>query len=220
MTDKNIDEEHLQDILKASYQPQREAEQTLAKRGYKYDYELSNMENKVFFNPETGQSHIAYRGSTRAKDWVGNLKSGLGLKDQDVENRVKLAGRVQEKYGNAPTTYGHSRAGLISERAGEKYGGKSYTYNKATVPTDIFKTIRPEQTDIRTSKDIVSALSVTQRGGTRQTLSTPSGANIIQAHTVSQLTNKPQQTTFETLKNKASNILSIPKKVSNIVYRR
>lgn len=170
MSADNIDEEHLKDILTASYQPQREAEATLAKRGYKYDTELSNMENKVFFNPDTQQSHIAYRGSVRAKDWIGNVKLGLGLPDQDIENRVSLAGKVKEKYGTAPTTYGHSRGGLISERAGEKYGGKSYTYNKASLPSDVYKPIRTEQTDYRKEGDVVSGLSVGQSGGKKITV--------------------------------------------------
>lgn len=161
---KEIDESELKDILRASYQPQREAEQTLAKRGYKYDYELSTMENKVFYNPDTQQSHIAYRGSVTAKDWLGNIKLGLGFNDPDVEKRVELAGKVKEKYGTVPTTYGHSRAGLISERAGEKYGGKSYTYNKAALPEDIFKKIRTEQTDYRKKGDIVSLPSYFQSG--------------------------------------------------------
>ncbi len=160
-----LDESELKDILKASYQDQRSAEQTLAKRGYKYDYELSNMENKVFYNPDTQQSHIAYRGSIRDKDWLGNIKLGLGFNDPDIERRVDLAGKVKEKYGTAPTTYGHSRGGLISERAGEKYGGKSYTYNKAALPEDVFKKIRPEQTDYRKKGDIVSLPSYFQTGG-------------------------------------------------------
>lgn len=170
MSENNIDEEHLKDILTASYQPQREAEKTLAKRGYVYDYELSNMENKVFFNPDTKQSHIAYRGSTRVKDWVGNVKLGLGFEDKDIEQRVNLAGKVKEKYGTSPSTYGHSRGSVAAEKAGEKYGGKTYTYNKAAIPTDVFKTIRPEQTDIRKEGDIVSVLSIKQKGGKQITV--------------------------------------------------
>lgn len=169
MSDNNIDESELKDILKASYQDQREAEKTLAKRGYKYDYELSNMENKVFFNPDTQQSHIAYRGSVRAKDWIGNIKLGLGFDDPDIDKRVELAGKVKEKYGTTPTTYGHSRGAVASERAGEKYGGKSYTYNKAALPEDIFKQIRPEQTDYRKTGDVVSLLSIGQKGGKKIT---------------------------------------------------
>lgn len=183
MVEDNIDERHLKDILTASYQPQREAEQTLAKRGYKYDYELSNMENKVFYNPETQQSHIAYRGSTRAKDWIGNIKLGLGFHDPDVETRVELAGKVKEKYGTAPTTYGHSRSGLISERAGEKYGGKSYTYNKASLPEDVFKTTRPQQTDYRKKGDIVSLPSYFQSGGKKiERKDTAIFSNVLTAH--------------------------------------
>lgn len=169
----NIDEQHLKDILTASYQDQRTAEQTLAKRGYKYDTELSNNENKVFFNPDTQQSHIAYRGSVRAKDWIGNIRLGLGFNDPDIERRVDLAGKVKEKYGTAPTTYGHSRAGLISERAGEKYGGKSYTYNKAVDPSDILKKIRKDQTDYRKKGDIVSLPSYFQTGGKKITKTDP-----------------------------------------------
>ena len=200
MSDNIVDEEHLKDILTASYQPQREAEQTLAKRGYKYDYELSNMENKVFYNPETQQSHIAYRGSTRAKDWAGNVKLGLGLKDQDIDRRVELAGKVKEKYGSAPTTYGHSRGSVAAERAGDKYGGKTYTFNKAATPSDVFKTIRPEQTDIRTSKDVVSLLSVGQKGGTKKTLTTPLTTSVIGSHSVSQLSNAPQKSIKDIVK--------------------
>jgi hypothetical protein len=183
MSADNIDEEHLKDILTASYQPQREAEATLAKRGYKYDTELSNMENKVFFNPDTQQSHIAYRGSVRAKDWVGNIKLGLGFEDPDIENRVSLAGKVKEKYGTAPTTYGHSRGSLVAEKAGDKYGGKTYTYNKAALPEDIFKKIRPEQTDYRKGGDVVSVLSIGQKGGKRITRKDPNiFPNFLTAH--------------------------------------
>lgn len=160
-------------ILEASYQPQREAEETLAKRGYKYDTELSSMENKVFYDPETNKPYIAYRGSVRATDWLGNVKLAFGLKDPNAERRIALAGKVKEKYGQAPDTYGHSRGGFLAEEAGERYGGKTITYNKATLPADIFKKIRPEQTDIRTSTDIVSGLSVFQQGGRKQTIKIP-----------------------------------------------
>jgi hypothetical protein len=81
---------------------------------------------------------------------------------------------------------------LISERAGERYGGKSYTFNKAAVPSDIFKTIRPEQTDIRTNKDVVSALSIGQRGGKRETIKSPIASTVISSHSISQLNKKPK----------------------------
>jgi hypothetical protein len=169
-----MEEDKTKLILEASYQPQRQAEETLAKQGYKYDTELSTMENKVFYDPETNKPYVAYRGSVRATDWLGNAKLALGLKDENAERRIQLAGKVKEKYGQAPDTYGHSRGGYLSEQAGERYGGKSVTYNKAALPSDVFKTIRPEQTDIRTTSDIVSGLSVLQSGRKKKTISTKS----------------------------------------------
>jgi len=160
---------NIKTIIKASYKPQAEASADLEKLGYKYDPELSSMENKVFYDPKTGKPNIAYRGSITAKDWIGNLKLGLGFKDPDAEKRIQLADQVKQKYGQAPDTFSHSRGAYIGEQAGERYGGRTYTYNKATLPEDMFKTIRPEQTDIRTSSDIVSLPSIFQTGGTKIT---------------------------------------------------
>lgn len=162
----------LSTILQSSYKPQAEFSKDVAQIGYSYDPELSSMENKVFVSNETGKPSIAYRGSTTAKDWLGNLKIGLGFKDPEAERRIQLADKVKAKYGDIDTIYGHSRGGLISEKAGERTGAKVVTYNKAVAPTDIFKTVRPEQTDIRTTKDIVSLPSFFQTGGKKISIST------------------------------------------------
>jgi hypothetical protein len=52
----------LRDILTASYQPNRDAEQTLAKDGYKLDRDLSDRNAKVFVNNEC-ESNIVFRGT-------------------------------------------------------------------------------------------------------------------------------------------------------------
>lgn len=186
----------LKTILESSYKPQAEFAKDVANIGYSYDPELSTMENKVFVSNVTGKPSIAYRGSTTAKDWLGNVKLGLGFKDPEAERRIQLADKVKAKYGDVDTIYGHSRGSLLAERAGEKTGAKVVTYNKATVPSDIFKTIRPEQTDIRTSRDIVSLPSIFQTGGKKVTLSTPITTSAIGAHSISQLDNKPQKKSF------------------------
>lgn len=187
-----MEEDNTKLILEASYQPQREAEATLAKQGYKYDTDLSTMENKVFYNPETNKPYIAYRGSVRAKDWLGNAKLALGFNDADAEKRIQLAEQVKNKYGQSADIYGHSRGGYLAEQAGERYGGNVVTYNKAALPSDVFKPIRKEQTDIRTSADRVSALSIFQKGGTKKTIKTPVNAKTIfssalEAHAISAL---------------------------------
>lgn len=207
MSDNNIDEEHLKDILTASYQPQREAEQTLAKRGYKYDSDLSTMESKVFYNPETNKPHIVYRGSTRVSDFAYEDPAlAIGFKTEKQKKAQKLAKDVETKYGQSANAYGHSLGGWRSENSGVT--GNIYTFNKGAGIFDIGKKISDKQTDIRTSKDVVSALSIGQRGGTKKTISSPLTTNVIASHSVSQLTNKPEQNTFQSLKNKATNIAS------------
>lgn len=175
----------LKTIFQGSYKPQREFSEDINKIGYDYDPELSSMENKVFVSRETGKPSIAYRGSTTATDWVGNLKLGLGFRDPEAEKRIQLADKVKAKYGDIETIYGHSRGGLIAERAGERTGAKVVTYNKATLPQDIFKTIRPEQTDVRVKGDVVSLPSFFQSGGTKIEKLNPSiFANELTAHSI------------------------------------
>ena len=156
------------EFLEASYKPQQEASAQLAKKGFTYDEESSTMERKIFIDKE-GNPYIAYRGSTRASDWLGNLYSGItGTTDPKMRKQLEETGTIlKKKYaGKEPTFYGHSRGGLTSEKAGEKYGGKVYTYNKAVI--EPFKKIRKEQTDIRTTSDIISLPSAFQRGGTKK----------------------------------------------------
>jgi hypothetical protein len=175
-------------IFQASYKPQKEFAQDVAQMGYSYDPELSSMQDKVFVNKETGKPSRAYRGSVTAKDWIGNIKLGLGFKDPEAERRIQLADKVKAKYGDIETIYGHSRGGYLAEKAGERTGAKVVTYNKATLPEDIFKTIQPNQIDIRTTGDIVSAPSFFQKGGTKIEKLNPSiFANELTSHSVSAL---------------------------------
>jgi hypothetical protein len=179
--------ENLSTILEASYQPQQEAEATLSKLGYKYDPELSSMNTKVFFDPERNEPHIAYRGSIRATDWIDNARLALLGKSKQKDEAIQTALKVKEKYGKSPTTYGHSRGGYLSEVAGEATGGKAFTYNKATFPSQVSKVIRPEQTDIREVKDIVSLPSVFQKATNKITLQTPFYVPTIASHGLSGL---------------------------------
>lgn len=183
--------ENLHSILEASYKPQQEASAQLSKLGYTYDPELSSMDTKVFVDKE-GNPNIAYRGSVRLKeDWLSNANILLGGKSSKDVEAVETAKKVQAKYGKAPTTYGHSRGSRSAELAGEATGGKTYTYNKAVTPGDLLKKIRPEQTDIRTTKDIVSLPSFFQSGGQKVTIQSGIFDNIIKAHGLSSL--KPKK---------------------------
>jgi hypothetical protein len=173
-------------ILAASYKPQKEAEADLSKLGYSYDPELSSMDTKVFIDSK-GEPHIAYRGTVRAETWADNAKILLGGKSNIDTEAIETARKVQTKYGKAPTTYGHSRGGRSAELAGEATGGKTYTYNKAALPQDAFKKVRKEQTDIRTSKDIVSAPSRFQSGGQKVVIQSKPTENYLSAHSLEPL---------------------------------
>jgi len=185
--------ENLSGILEASYKPQREAEQDFNKMGYTYDPELSSMDTKVFVDKE-GNPNIAYRGTVRAETWADNAKILLGGKSKIDTEAVETAKKVKEKYGKAPTTYGHSRGGRSAELAGEATGGKTYTYNKAVLPQDVFKKTRKEQTDIRTKKDVVSAASVFQSGGEKITIESGITDSYLKAHSLGELkkTKRPE----------------------------
>jgi len=181
-----MSKEDVSQFLEASYLPQREAEAKMSKMGFTYDPESSNMERKVFVDTK-GNPHISYRGSVRADDWLGNARIALGKKDVKMEGDLSETGDVLKKYaGKEITHYGHSRGGRTAELAGERFGGKVYTFNKATAPTDIFKKTRAEQTDIRTTHDVVSLPSIFQTGGKKITLATDKKTPIA-AHAVSTL---------------------------------
>ncbi len=163
----------LKDLLKASYLPQRKADELMSQKGYKFDPELSSMEQKVYVSP-SGKPIISERGSTRVSDWlVENPKIlfGSGLFDsRRVSNAKQLSKATEEKYGMAPTLVGHSLGGYLAEKGARK-GSDIYTMNKGAGFPSAFYSTPKTQTDYRTALDIPSALSSYQGGGKHTTLS-------------------------------------------------
>lgn len=156
------------EILKSSYLPQSKAKEKLEGLGYQYDTELSNPENKVFFDPATGLASVAVRGSKTFRDWAVSdplVALGFGKYDPRQKETNALVKKVSQKYGQDPNLYGHSLSGALIENAPSK--GQKYTYNKAVGLWDIGKNIPKNQKDFRTSGDLISALSVTQKKKTK-----------------------------------------------------
>jgi len=174
-----MDENNLKTIFEASYQNPKEAKQTLESRGYKYDDEFSSPDTKVFVDT-LGNPHIAYRGTRRVEDWATDLKLGLGMDTKRHKEARELAKKVESKYGKSASAYGHSLGGHLAETAG--VSGNVYTFNKATGIKDIFKTVPKTQFDYRTEKDIISAPSVFQKGGTKTTFTSSKKDNPLTAH--------------------------------------
>lgn len=178
-------EDNLSTILEASYKKQSEAQEDLGKIGYNYDPELSNMESKVFVDKE-GKPSVAFRGSTRVSDWlIEDPAIALGIKTPKQRRAEALVKRVEAKYGKPTDVYGHSLGGGRAELSGAS--GNIYTYNKAVGLGQIGKKLSSRQTDVRTSKDIVSIGSLLQYGGKTKTIKSPS--SIIGSHSLSALSN-------------------------------
>ena len=180
--------ENFKPILRSSYLNQKEAKKKLKKLGYKYDNKLSTPENKVFVNKKNGDVNIVARGSKTLKDWlISDTLLALGLSQYDPRQKStnELVKKVSERYKKDPNLYGHSLSGNLIENA--KTTGQKYTLNKGVGIDGLFKTIPANQHDFRTSNDIVSALSVTQKNLAKKTTYFNPLQNPLAAHTITNL---------------------------------
>lgn len=181
------DRKLIRPILEASYQPKKLAAKTLSKQGYTLDKKLSTNESKVFID-SAGNPNIAFRGSKTAKDFLFSdplLAIGASKFDPRFKEAKSLTKQVEKKYGKPADVFGHSLGGTISEKSGAS--GNIYTFNKGTGIGDIGRTIPKKQTDIRTSNDLVSALSLTQKYKNGQQETIKGSLNPIASHGLNQL---------------------------------
>jgi hypothetical protein len=201
--------ENLKPILEASYKKQSDAAGDLGKLGYHYDPELSTMESKVFVDKKTGKPSIAFRGSTRVSDFLYEDPAlALGIETSKQRKAKELVKKVESKYGQGTDTYGHSLGGYRAETTGAK--GNIYTFNKGVGLGQVGKKLPSRQTDIRTSKDIVSAGSILQYGSNKQTIQSPLFSSVLGSHGLSALTPKPTST-LSTLSKAVSKSITLPK---------
>jgi hypothetical protein len=129
---------------------------------FEQDRDLSTNTSKVYRDPTTGQTVVAHKGTTGFSDWYNNAVYAIGGDTlYKTTSRYKEAKKVQKdaekKYGRENiTTIGHSQGGKQAELLGRK-GNEIITLNKATRPFS--NTKQANQTDIRTSGDLVSAFN-------------------------------------------------------------
>jgi hypothetical protein len=168
-------------ILEASYKPVKQAKKDYEKLGYKFDSSLSSPESKVFVDSQ-GNPNIAFRGSKTARDWLISdplLAIGASRFDPRVKDAKSLTKQVEKKYGKPVDVFGHSLGGSLAEISGAK--GNITTFNKGVGISGVGKAIPKNQTDIRTTADVVSALSLTQKyNGNQETIK--GSLNPIKAH--------------------------------------
>ena len=135
--------------------------------GYKLDKDLSGKRVQVYTD-ENGKVYIVHRGTHGIHDIMTDVKMTFG--NVKGQKRFKYAEKIQReaenKYGkDNVTTLGHSLGAKIAEQVG-KNSKEIITYNKPTLPLDLFKKkkLPDKQYDIRTSRDPVSILQPLQKG--------------------------------------------------------
>jgi hypothetical protein len=151
----------LYDALDASYQPTDKARHMLDKEGYIMDDELSNIEEKVYNNPKTGDLLITYRGSVNlANDW---LDTNISLLKGDLKNSERYK-RSKEVYEKAKKKYNKDKITLVGDSMGGSLASSVgtdrdtiLTHNKAVSIGNIGN--KKNEKAFREKSDLVSILN-------------------------------------------------------------
>lgn len=128
----------------ATYIPKDERESWLKKEGihnYSLDKDLSDIENSVFYNPETKHMVYGARGSVAAKDWlIDDAAIATGNKGlfealpryKSTKERLKQATEKYADYKHDAT--GHSLAGTLITTAGTELKVPFHAYSTGSSP--------------------------------------------------------------------------------------
>jgi len=182
----SLQADQIQKVLENTYK-----ETDDAPSGYMIDKDLSDDRAKVYKDMNSDQVIVAHRGSKGWRDWLDNARyayDGDITKSGTYKEAKARQQKAIDKYGAKNIiSVGHSRAGKYVEELNKEQPVKEViTYNKAVHPNTIFQSNPENQTDVRTSTDIVSALSPLQFNKNK-TVTIPSGYDLLKAHKPSML---------------------------------
>lgn len=153
----------LKGLLEETYKKGKGANENYG--SYQIDKELSTGRAKVYYNPTTGKTVVAHRGSTNAQDWKENFNYALGIggKGKAYKKSEAVQKAAEAKYGtNNLETIGHSKGALHAQSLGQK--GLVQTLNKPVNVKDIKRVVTKNQIDYKSSRDPVSFLRGFQKG--------------------------------------------------------
>jgi hypothetical protein len=156
------------------------------------DKDLSGKKTQVYYNPKTGQSVVAHRGTATMTDWMTDARYALGKTDLKRFRHAKdIQQKAESKYGGKNvTTIGHSLGAKASELVG-KNSKEIITLNKPVTLKDLIYTKVPKnQTDIKTTYDPVSVLRPLQRGNKAKTINSET-KNPLTEHSTETLDREP-----------------------------
>ena len=180
-----INTDELKQILKATYEKDKKDI-----GNYKIDKKLSGLRAKVYTNKETGKNVIAIRGTQGIHDMITDINLLFDNKNtKRFRHAKKVYDRVVNKYGKDNLILsGHSLGSSLAQEVGKKNKDEIYTLNKPVTPIDILKgrKVPKNQTDIRTSIDLVSALRPLQKGKKEITIKSDS-LNLFDQHKTDKL---------------------------------
>ena len=159
----------IKDIVDLSY---KKGNKDKAPAGYTLDKELSDDRVKVYKDLNSQQVIVAHRGSDGWRDWLDNARYAFrgDMKSTGTyKEHKKKHDKALDKYGaDNVIAVGHSRAGKYVEELNKDRPVKEVlTYNKAAGLTDVLRKNPKNQTDIRTSRDLVSMLNPFQRNSNK-----------------------------------------------------
>lgn len=180
--------DQIKDVIDFSYNNKKDD----APKGYAIDKDLSDGRVKVYKDLNSNQVIVAHRGSSGWKDWLDNAYYATtgNVKDSGTyKTHKKKHEKALDKYGAENViSIGHSRAGkYVEELNKEKPVKEVLTYNKAVGIHDVFQKNPENQTDIRSSRDLVSGLSSFQRSKNKVVNIASNTLNPLKAHGTSAL---------------------------------
>lgn len=110
-------------------------------QGFARDDELSTPEHAVLHDASSGETVIAYRGTTNFGDVRTDAHLALGREahTERYKRSEEVYEAVRRRYNpEMVSVTGHSLGGGIALHIGEKYDVASHTYNPAISPTQVF----------------------------------------------------------------------------------
>jgi hypothetical protein len=162
-TNTHISRGELKGLLEETYKKGKGANENYG--NYQIDKDLSTGRAKVYYNPTSGKTVVAHRGSTNLQDWKENFNYALGIggKGKAYKKSEAVQKAAEAKYGtNNLETIGHSKGALHAQNLGAK--GLVQTLNKPVNIKDIRRIVPKTQIDYKSSRDPVSFLRGFQKG--------------------------------------------------------
>ena len=179
----------LKTAIQSSY-GNKKAKQKILNEGYVKDKKLSSANQKVFYNPETGNLLFNVAGSRTAKDFLYNdpmLAIGKLKQTGRYKDAKKTLEKAKEFYNPTNTTVvGHSLSGAIGAGIASK-NDKFYGFNAGYTIGQKTRSNKGQHQQYRTEGDLVSILgsgakNIKTLEGPKKTLADVIGGPLVSAY--------------------------------------